>query len=534
MTMTTLRASALLVALTVAAAAPAFAQTPVAPPPLTTFVNNSTTATPLQKATGIAVQSMCTHLGTNEPSPGFQLPANSPKLDLYLRCNELVQTARQINTGVGTRTLNLSADQLLGALQEVSGEEQSSQGALTTRISSGQFANISGRLNALRFGTRAAAARGRTAGLSPDDDANSAGVLADDGADRVIDPNAYRNNYGAGPLRVSNGSLDPQASTLVATGDVTESGGTSVAPYQWGWFSEGSYNFGDHDQTSREDGFDFRAVSGTLGIDYNFGSAVLGASAGYDRYKADFDHNALVTGGDVEVKGGSGSVFGAWFGKQVSVDFIASYGSLSSDISRHLFVPSNNNNCTPACPTQDRTFTGSPDGRYFSSGVSASYELTAASWNLAFSLAGAYRHVKIDGYAETDSTANGGLALAYGDQKVDSLRSIAGFQASRGFSHEFGIITPSFRAEWHHEFRSDPRTIQAQYAIEPTLTNKTSACVSCFAMQTEAATKDFGVAGAGLSFTFARRMQGYLYYERLLGVSDYRSNSIALGFRGEF
>ena len=54
----------------------------------------------------------------------------------------------------------------------------------------------------------------------------------------------------------------------------------------------------------------------------------------------------------MEVKGGSGSVFGAWFGKRFSVDAIASYGSLTSDISRHLFVPSNNNGCVPACPTR--------------------------------------------------------------------------------------------------------------------------------------------------------------------------------------
>src|SRR5262249_5143897 len=134
----------------------------------------------------------------------------------------------------------------------------------------------------------------------------------------------------------------------------------------------------------------------------------------------------------------------------------------------------------------------------------------------------------------TDSTAGGGLALAYGDQKVESLRSILGFTASRGFSREFGIIMPTFRAEWHHEFRTDPLTIQAQYAIEPTLTNKLSACVSCFALQSAPPERAFGRAGPVFSFPSPRRFQGYLYYEALFGVSNYRSNSVALGFRGQF
>jgi uncharacterized protein YhjY with autotransporter beta-barrel domain len=520
MTKSTLRASTWVLALTVAGTGTVFGQ--AAPPPLTTFVNNSTTATPLQKTTGLAVQSLCTHLGANEPSPGFQLPAGSAKLDAFLRCNEMVQTAREINTGVGTRTLHLDSDQLLGALQNVSGEELSSQGALTTRVSSGQFANISGRLNALRFGAQSAATRGRTtASLSPQ---SSSGVLAYQ-PDRVVDPNAFRYDADDGQFL--------KTSTFLPAGDASETGGGTLPPIRWGWFSEGSYNFGDHDQTPGEDAFDFDAVSGTIGADYNFGSAVLGASIGYDRYKADFDTNAFVNGGNVEVKGGSGSLFGAWFGNHVTLDAIASYGTLSSDIERRLFIQSNNNACVPACPTQDRTFTGSPDGHYLSAGVSAGYDLDVASWSLGFSVAGSYRDVKIDSYAESESVPNGGLALAYGEQTVESFRSIVGFSLSRAFGREFGIIMPSFRAEWHHEFKDDPRTIQAQYAIEPTLTNRASACVSCFALQSDSPESDFGIAGAGLSFTFARRFQGYIYYEALLGVSNYKSNSIALGFRGQ-
>ena len=532
----TVRASVLLGALTLAGTA--FGQSTT--PPLATFVNNGANgATSLQQATGLAVQNMCVHLATREgatPTSGLA----APKQDAFLRCNELVQTANQINTGgqVGGRSLNLSTTELLGALQQVSGEEQSSQGALTTRVSSGQFANISGRLNALRFGSQSAGGRGRTASLSPPSSTPASASAYQ--PDRIVDPNAFRNDSLGGNLMNASwsGALDDDSgskpgASLMAAGD-GGGGGIGGPENKWGWFSEGSYNFGDHDQTTSEDGFDFDAISGTLGTDYNFGSGVIGVSAGYDRYKADFDTNSLVNGGDVEVKGASGSLFGAWFGSHVTVDGIASFGSLSSDITRRLIIPSNNNGCVgAACPTQDRAFTGSPDGRYVSAGVSTSYEFEAASWNFAASVAGNYRDVKIDSYAENDST-NGGLALAYGEQKVESFRSIVGFSASRSFSRGFGIVMPTFRAEWHHEFKDDPRTVQAQYAIEPTLSNKVSACVSCFALQSDSPESDFGILGAGLSFVFGRRVQAYVYYETLLGVSNYKSNSIALGLRGQF
>jgi outer membrane lipase/esterase len=525
MTMTKVRASALLAALTLAAVTQVHAQSAPPPSQLSIFVNNSVTATALQRNAGNAVQNMCNHLRDNEPSGGFNLQ-DPQKHDLFLRCNELVQTAQGINTGQQPgRSLGLDSNGLLGALQQVSGEELSSQGALTTRVSSGQFANISGRLNALRFGTTAAAARGRTASLYPSPSAPN-----DYGPDRVIDPSSFTNDsFGGNLMPVSFSTAD----TAPAAGDASTGGGG--VSRQWGWFTEGSYNFGNHDQTTGEDGFDFDAASATIGGDYNFGSAVLGVSAGYDRYKADFDTNNLVSGGDLEVKGGSASVFGAWFGSHVTVDGIASYGSLSSDISRRLVIPSTNTCAAPnPCPVQDRTFTGSPDGDYFSMGVSAGYEFDAASWNLTTSVAANYRDVSIDSYGETDSVAGGGLALAYGEQKVESFRSIVGFSASRGFSKNFGIITPTFRAEWHHEFKDDPRTIQASYAVESSLINKTSPCVSCFALQSDTPESDFGIAGAGLSLTFAGRVQAYVYYEALLGVSDYKSNSIALGFRGQF
>jgi outer membrane lipase/esterase len=482
-------------------AAPAMAQT--APTtlrgPLDTYVN-ANGGTQVQRSIASAVQATCTGLAAQG---GLQLADGTSKKDLFLRCNEMVGTANALNGASPARSLGYTkADQLLGSLQQISGEELSAQGSLSTQVSAGQFANISGRLNALRLGGSSTASRGRVAAL----DQNGNGELL------AANPNAGR--LGSGASADSQGGLDRK----------------------WGWFAETSYGFGDHDQTTAEDGFDFDSVSVTTGTDYNFGSSVLGFSVGFDRYNADFDKRTLVTGGDVKVEGISGSVFGAYNGDGLSMSGIATYGSLSSDVTRRAVYTSFNNACNPACPSVSRSFTGSPDGSYVALGLTLSKDFTVGGWDLTPSLSGSYRNVDVDGYSEKESVANGGLAIAYNDQTIKSTKSILGIAVSKPFSKSFGVLTPNFRAEWHHEFEDDARTLSAKYAVENTtdLNTATSDCVSCFAFSTDQPESDFGVVGLGLSATFAQRMQGYVYYETLLGAQDLTSNSIAIGIRGSF
>ena len=133
---------------------------------LSQLVNSISTETPLQQQAAYAVQGMCTALGA---AGGLSLPDGPDgRRDLFLRCNEMVETARAFQgiPLVQQRPLGYSdVSQLLAAIQQVSGEEIAAQGDLSTQVSAGQFANIGGRLSALRFGGAAAASRGRVAAL---------------------------------------------------------------------------------------------------------------------------------------------------------------------------------------------------------------------------------------------------------------------------------------------------------------------------------------------------------------------------------
>jgi outer membrane lipase/esterase len=494
--------------LLIAAASGAAAVHAQTAPPLTSFVANpANNATDLQQQAGVAVQRMCTALAVDG---GFRL--TGAKQDLFLRCNEMVETARTIQGGqaVFNRSLGYTnPNDLLAAVQQTSGEELAAQGTMSTQVSAGQFANIGGRLTALRLGGASAAAHSRVAQL---DDASSPAQLL-----------AQRVDINERPRLGGGAAADSQSS------DASES--------RFGWFIESSYGFGDHDQTASEDQFDFDSVSVTTGTDYNFGSSVLGVSVGYDRYNADFDDALLVSGGDVQVEGVSGSLFGGYFGAGWTLNGIATYGSLQSDITRRVVYASNNAACALGCGA-NRTLTGDTDGSYVALGLTVGYEFTAGGWDIAPSVSANYRDIDVDGYDETD-TSNGGLALRYEDQSIKSTRSIVSLGFARPISRSFGVLMPTLRLEWHHEFEDDPRSVRAKYVLEDVTTGGSSAndfacTISCFTMLSDEPDADFGVGSIGLSATFAQRMQFYLIYEALIGTENISGNSIALGLRGQF
>lgn len=461
-----------------ACATAAHAQTTSQNGPLSIFVNDArSAASDLQRQAGYAVQGMCGALGAEG---GTRLTGT--KQDLFLRCNEMVETARVFQNlpAVTGRDLDYTdRSQLLAAVQQVSGEEVAAQGVMSTQVSAGQFSNIGGRLTALRMGSN-------------------------------------RQRLGGGA------SADDQASADAS---------------RLGWFVESSYGFGDHDQTAAEDAFDYDATSVTTGTDYNFGSSVVGISFGYDRYQADFDQALFVSGGDVEVNGISGSLFAGYFAEGWTLSGIATYGSLESDVSRRVDYDNANAACTNCGAV--RTMTGSPDGSYVALGLTVGYELSLGGWDLTPSVSASYRDVDIDGYTEAD-LAGGGLALRYDDQTIESTRSIVGVALSRPISRSFGVLLPSFRAEWHHEFEDDPRAVRAKYALEDQLLTGASSpgnfecAISCFTMLTNQADSDYAVASVGLSATFPRRVQFYVFYEALLGAANLNGNSIAAGLRGQF
>jgi hypothetical protein len=429
----------------------------------------------------------------------------------------------------------------------VSGVQLASQGTLATQVPAGQFANIGSRIDALRYGAEDAALRGRVTAF------NSVTTGDADPDASIFDSYHYGSSWDGGSGDAA-GSVqgtfmhtayvtmaDDQPAATANSYRSSSSARPSAVANPWGLFTEGSYDFGNRHQTSEEDAFNYYAKSITVGVDYNFGPAVAGASVGYDSYNANFQANGVNdAGGSSSVEGTTGSVFGAWFGPHWFVDGIASYGSIHTDVVR--LVNYSQTPGAPPCSAQcgvDVALEGTPRGKNTAVGATAGYDVfVPGGWDLSPSLSVNYRHVSIDSYAERDldlaiTPIGSGLPLKYGSQSIDSLRSVLSFAASRPTSFGFGVLSPTVRLDWDHEYQNEARTIEAQYVADNSLTT-IGKCASCFLIPTERPARDFGTAGVGLSALFLNRLQASLYYERLIGVSYLTSNAITLGVRGQF
>ncbi len=505
-------------------------------------------ATPLQQNIFAAVVNMCVGNldGPANIARNNALPTAAQTTDLHDQCHAIAGAAT--NSGVFG---SAATPQALAALQQVSGNQTTAQGSLASRVSAGQFANISGRLNALRFGSHAAISGGTLA--SNDDSPASAGprsfyfdnaMFASKAPDLTLLPSAgsYLNASFA-----EDGSIH-----LISdgTGGGSGSSGGPTVSNPFGVFVQGSYNSGHHDATAAEDPFNFHATSITAGVDYNFGPGIVGVSLGYDDYDAGFRPNGTtVTNGSARVEGTSASLYGAWFSDHWSFNGIASYGRLHTNLTRAISYTASfaqafdqQNDLTPidlascvngTCSvTNNRTLQGNPSGGSYAIGATAGYAYSVAAFDLQPSLSLNYRRSTIDAFNERDTTdPTDGLPLAFNDQTIESLRTVLGLDVSRAFSAPFGVITPLAHVEWDHEFHTSGPNIQAHYVFDPSL--QQGQCSSCFTLPTDDAPSNYGVAGLGASVTLAHRLQAFVYDEVLVGYRDYHSNTVTFGLRGQ-
>jgi uncharacterized protein YhjY with autotransporter beta-barrel domain len=528
-----------LVLLHLSLATPAQAQLP--PPP--------TNATRLQQVMFSAVANMCVNALDNHQF------TDARQNDLHDQCHAIA--GANLSNGVGSAAPNTA----LGALQQVSGNETTTQGSLTTRVSAGQFGNITGRLNALRFGSSGSLSQGVTAQNSGFGGSFGSGtqVFSFDRATLESTREAYSqpvtlqsvsSPYGGSLIRTNYGGDGSYRVAQASNPSGTSSGGgePSGAENPWGVFLQGSYNSGRHDQTDNEDPFDFHAVSVTAGVDYNFGNAVLGVSIGHDNFDAGIRASGTtVSGGSTRIKSTSGSVYGAWFGPAWYFSGIFNYGSIKTDQSREVkytatypagfdpqIIPGATDQCTAtSCTvTVDRLLTANPGGNAYAVGATAGYQYAAFGWDVSPSLSINYRRVKFDSFSESDpNVANDGLALSFNERTIESLRSILGVQVSKPISVSFGVVSPVVRVEWNHEFKTGARSISAHYVFDPSCVN--GVCDSNFALPTDTPASNYGVAGAGVTVTLARRVQAFVFDEAQFGYSKYHSNSVTLGVRGQ-
>jgi outer membrane autotransporter protein len=401
----------------------------------------------------------------------------------------MVHSANDLDgVGATVNTLDLTEQELAGALQQLATEEIATPRTMATETSSNQLSTLAGRLTALRGGATGFAASG----------------LGFAGAEQRL---------GAETL-----GLIPRAG---------ERGGAAAADEAFSklsGFINGIVSSGDKDATDREDGFDFDTVGITLGVDYRFTDKfVFGGALDFADTDTDFDDRGnVVAGGDVESDGFTLSGYGTYYLNKYYIDGIVSFGEHDHDITRRIFYTAGPGAAGTA-GNVDRTATGDTESDLFSLTIGGGYETSRDALTYGAYARLSYLEVDIDGYTEQGAL---GLDLIVDDQKVKSLVSIIGGRISKAFSRRSGVLIPQGWVEWHHEFEDDSETIVTRYLNDP---NALSLLV-----QTDDPDEDFFVLGGGVSAVFKGGTQAFVDIQTVLELEDVTNTILTAGVRREF
>ncbi|UEX76676.1 autotransporter outer membrane beta-barrel domain-containing protein [Spiribacter halobius] len=368
-------------------------------------------------------------------------------------------------------------------LSQLAEEEVFAQGRLGTTTTREQLANVDERLTQLRGGS---------SGI----DLTGLNVAVD--GERVP------------PLMLASAA----EGVLGVNADGEEEIGADFA--RWGLYLNGNITRSERDRTTRESGFDADAWGITGGADYRLtDQVVLGGSLGYSRTDTSLSSDS----GGIDTEGYTASLYGTWYQAQgLYFDAIVSYGVNEYDTKRRVD--------TSGGPISAE---GEPDGDQVAVSLDGGYDLARGPWTFGFQARAVYLEADVDGYRETPSapgaTGSGSL-LEIDDQRIESFITELAVQATYAISTRVGVILPTARLGWEHQFADDERDLAARFVNDPTSTT--------FRIRSDSPDRDYINAGAGLSAQFAQGRSAFIFAESVLGREDVTEYSVSAGVRLEF
>ena len=421
-------------------------------------------------------------------------------------------------------------DERRRALDELTPRDIVTQGNAALRAPRVQLRNVSSRLNTLRGGSARLAAADQLS-ISIQGDTLAVGTVR-----------TAMTGYGKETEKIAravNGALDnafdalsgrPTAVTAWADDAMagTESsgavglrmprgGGASAddsTESPWGFFVNGRVSFGDAPQTNRESAYDFETQGLTAGVDYRLNDRfVLGASVGY----LGTDIDLVGDGGDLEVTGYSLSLYTTYYTRRFYVDGIIAYGQNEYALERVINLPRQFRGQTRLIAR------GEPDGDQLSVDLGVGYDFQLGAVTLGGFLRGSLVDATVDPFVETGA---GPFDLRFSSQEVESLQSEAGLELSYPASFRWGVVQPSLRLSYLHEFEDDRRVVRARF--------RSDSVGRPFAVVTDTPDRDFFNVGAGVTVTLPRSMATYLIIDSDLERDDLDIYTLSGGFRFQF
>ena len=364
----------------------------------------------------------------------------------------------------------------LSALQQLTPTQAPAQANLSVQSSNTQLNNVDARMSALRSGTSGHSVSGLTF------------------------------NYGGLSLPANLFSTRQNNLLLGVNEDSNE---LSILP-KLGVFINGNVSFGDKEDTVDELGFDFNTYGLTAGADYRLrDSLIVGGALGVVNTDSDFNHSQ----GNVDISGLSLLAYGTYFvNESTYLEGVISLGRNNFDNTRNVTVG-----------TIKSVARGDTDGNEKTISFGAGYDVSEGATTLGSYVKINYIRAEIDGYTEN---SNSGLELTYQDQSSESLAMNVGGQLSYAISKDFGIILPTLRLDWTHEYKDDSSFITASFLNDPSQAE--------FTIQTDSPDSDYFQLGFGAAATFGSGRSAYFFYESILGKDNISQESLTGGLRIDF
>jgi outer membrane lipase/esterase len=485
------RAGLIAAALAFLQVSPAFAQT--ASGNLTALVDSGIfaynaleiAAAKTNDAAYAALLPVCAPLAT---APGPACTGNV--LNLFNRLRELEDTANGLlGRGETTFSLRLGAQAVGFALRWTAPEEFAAQGSLTTKFANSQMTTLAGRFSAMRFATLVARlARG-------DNDSDS-----DSDSPRLA-------SYSSGTLRGGGASADSPGLFSAAN---------------WSAVGNGSYSAGSKAPTTFEDAFNFNDTEYSAGTDLRVNShLVVGVLAGYTINHVNFNSAESIVAGGIRGEGYSGILYAQLAGDSAYVNFSLGFQHLDLDTRRSITYPSLN----PLVPSVNETSTSSASANSWITNVGSGYAFHFGGFSVEPYLTGQYVHTGIGQFIEHDGS---GFDINVGSQSIPSFTTSAGLKLQQAFLPPFGVMVPYIYGEYRHEFLENSRNIQSAYG-DSGATNSAD-----FNLPTDAPTRNYYVAGAGITVALKHGVQGFVQYVKILQLANYTDYVASGGIRIEF
>jgi uncharacterized protein YhjY with autotransporter beta-barrel domain len=425
------------------------------------------------------------------PNPLTGLPAatcGGNTLALFDRLRELEDTANTLlGRGEQTYSLLLNFQDVGFALRWTAPEEFAAQGSMTSKFADSQLTTLAGRFSTLRFITQIARLE-RGSDYDADDDSSEPRLAT----------------YSSGNPRGSGASAD-----------------SSIAP-NWGAFGNGSYSAGRKAPTTFEDAFNFNDTEYSAGADLRLNNhIVVGVLAGYAIKHINFDGSQSIVAGGTRGEGVSTLLYGQWEGESAFVNLSLGFQHLTLDTKRSITYPSLN----PLIASVDETSTSSTAANTWTLQVGTGYSFHFGGFSLEPYANAEYVNTRIAQFTEHDGS---GFDFNVGSQSIPSATTALGLKMQYAFLPKFGVILPYVYGEYRHEFAEDSRNISSSYAAAPL------ASAANFDLPTDAPTRNYYVAGAGLTMVFKHGISGFAQYVRVIQMTNYTDYIASGGFRFEF